>query len=138
MCATCCPECTDVDDIARQPCVYLLLRTTPFVHHTDMHNLVPCTVVMGVIYYIHAVFCIVSKQRNVSCRVLPSLSERYCFTIWLSQTRRGGMPPVQPLSKLLQSGAPPVHHCTQPCPCKLAYWWSTEICDQLQMTASNS
>lgn len=37
-------------------------------------------------------------------RVLPSMKERCCFTIWLSQTRRAGALPTLPLSKLLQSG----------------------------------
>ncbi|KAL0029367.1 hypothetical protein WJX77_002479 [Trebouxia sp. C0004] len=37
-------------------------------------------------------------------RVLPSQKERYCFTIWLSQTRRVSSAAPPPLSQLLQSG----------------------------------
>lgn len=40
------------------------------------------------------------------CRVLPSLKERYCFTIWLSQTRRMSAASSPSLSQILRSGRP--------------------------------
>ncbi|KAL3160469.1 hypothetical protein ABBQ32_010786 [Trebouxia sp. C0010 RCD-2024] len=46
-------------------------------------------------------------------RVLPSLKERYCFTIWLSQSRRMHVESTPPLGHILQSGHDSLQQASQ-------------------------